>query len=232
MLLLWCQPISLTKKLMLDLFWITEFIDQFLIPKTQDNRFVHIGDAQHTNSFFKHNMSHSLRYYFLLCGCRTTVKMAHHLRVQFPELLHRFRLVAEGRIVYSTYCDHCIRTQVHCMNSRPSYRSWRSDMYLQNLQYSISCLIFQWLDSHYGARLEIQNHPITVLMFVHQKNGRTVGQYPGFTILTIVYSIYRCDETVCKSNQPIYHMCKCDCNLLYNVVCKDTSWFYIDIIYY
>lgn len=30
----------------------------------------------------------------------------------------------------------------------------------------------------------------------------------------------------------ISYLCKCNCNLLYNVVCKDTSWFYIDIIYY
>ena len=69
-------------------------------------------------------------------------------------------------------------------------------------------------------------------MFVHQKNGRTVGQYPGFTILTIVYSIYRFDETVCRSNQPIYHICVnaivIYCIMLYVKIQHDS----ILIIYY
>ena len=35
----------------------------------------------------------------------------HPFWIQFPDLLHGFRLVAESLIVYSDYCDHCVRTQ-------------------------------------------------------------------------------------------------------------------------
>ena len=95
---------------MLDLFGITEFIDQFLIPKTQDNRFVHMG-MPNIPTVFPSTTCHTV---YDIISCSEGVEQLlrwHTIWVQFPELLLCFRLVAEGLIVYSNYCDQCIRTQ-------------------------------------------------------------------------------------------------------------------------
>ena len=176
---------------MLDLFGYTVFLERF-----QNNRFVDIGDTQHANSFFKHRFSHNLWHYFLLCGCRTTVKMAPLLdSISWPFAW----LQASG---WKSYCLQwllrplCSHAVFRCMNSRPSCsRTWRSCTYL--LQYLMSFLIFLRLDCHYGARLEILNHPITVLILF--TSGRTMS---GFDIFK--FGIYRFDETIRRSNQSIY----------------------------